>query len=225
MKRSNTKKSILFIVIFSMFFSYFLAIGYSNVVGIPEGFQLKQIMSLKQVPEPFPSTYTFTYTSSDLLHIENYLGGIIDDTGSWDVNTTTRIVSNTLNFGPSIGDHSVFWIYTDVALNDQIVMCNLWLDAHTGSGDTGFNITGEAMHGTMEVWILEDEFGSEVWYEKERGFMVNGTLQHSGDYNKYEFVSASVPSPPAVPGYNCVLIITVIAIVTIMIIKKQNAKK
>lgn len=226
MKKSNLAKFFLLLITFSIFLSHFFAIGYSDEVGITNGLVVKHNYSTNMMPDTITlSKLTYTFPSSDIIHIVNYLGGDIKDTGSWDVDTSTRIISNQENFGPFNGDHSVFWIYTDVALDDQIVMCNIWKAVHSGftNGDTTFNITGEAMHGTMEVWVLEDEYGSEVWYEKERGFMVNGTLKHLTDYNTYEFVSAGIPKP-AVPGYSFFLLIGVIAIVSIILIRKQKVK-
>ena len=223
MKRSGSLKLLLLLLVISLIFSNFLSIGYSNVVGIPNGLQVEHNYSTNQMPgETTPSTLTYTKPSNDIIHITNYLGGSIDDTGSWDVNASSRIISNQENFGPFNDDHSVFWIYTDVSLNDQIVMCNIWKGVHTGVGDTTFNITGEAMLDTMEVWVLEDAFGSELWYEKERGFMVNGTIIHGGDHNKYEFISAGVP---VIPGYSFLLIIGIIATISIIIIKKRDIRK
>lgn len=226
MKKSKLAKFFLLFVTFSIVLSHFLEDGYSNVVGIPNGLQVIHNYSSNVMPGVTPSTLTYTQPSGDNIHLVNYLGGDIDDTGSWDTDTDTRIITNQQNFGPFNGDHSVFWIYTDVSLDDQIVMCNIWKGVHNGltNGDTTFNVTGEAMHGTMEVWVLEDAFGSEMWYEKARGFLVNGTLIHSGDYNNYAFVSAGVPNP-GIPGYSFFLISGVIAIVSFIIIKKQKIKK
>ncbi|MFW9942371.1 MAG: hypothetical protein ACFFFT_15135 [Candidatus Thorarchaeota archaeon] len=229
MKKSKLAKFFLLLITFSIIFSHFLVIGYSAVVGIPNGLQVKHDYSTNAMPGVItPSTLTYTLTSSDVIHIVNYLGGDIDDTGSWDVNTSTRIISNQENFGPFDDDHSVFWIYTDVALNDQMLMCNIWKGVHSGTGDTLFNITGESMHGTMEVWVLEDIYGSEMWYEKERGFLVNGTMIHVGDYNMYEFVSAEIPKPGIPVDLISIIIITlisVIAIVSIIVIRRQKVKK
>ena len=227
MKKSKLAEISLFLITFSILFSHFLAIGYSAVVGIPNGLKVKHNYSTNAMPGIItPSTLTYTLPSSDIIHIVNYLGGDIDDTGSWDVSTSTRIISNQENFGPFDNDHSVFWIYTDVSLNDQIVMCNIWKGVHTGVGDTTFNITGEAILDTVDVWVLEDAYGSELWYEKERGFLVNGSMIHIGDYNMYEFVSAGVPKPtPGIPGYSFVLVISIIAIVSIIVIRRQKVKK
>jgi hypothetical protein len=144
------------------------------------------------------------------------------------VNTSTRIVSNLNNFGPENGEHCIFWIYTDVSLDDHINISNIWKAVHTGNGDTEFNITGETTHGTMNVWILEDQYGSEVWYEKTKGFLVNGTFTFSGDYHTYEYVSHSFPSTgnggPVIPGYDLLLILGVTSLIGINLIK-QNRKK
>ncbi len=226
MKKSNLGKFFLALITFLIVFSHFLAIGYSNAVGIPNGLQVKHNYSTNVMSGITPSTMTFTKSSSDTIHITNYLGGDIDDTGSWDTNTNTRIISNQVNFGPFNGDHSVFWIYTNISLDDQLLMCNIWKGVHNGltNGDATFNVTGEAMHGTMEVWILKDAHGSEMWYEKARGFLVNGTLKHSTDYNTYEFVSVGVTGLPGVSGYSLFLIICVTAMISFVIIQRKKIK-
>ncbi|MFX1503258.1 MAG: hypothetical protein ACFFDH_20015 [Promethearchaeota archaeon] len=223
MKRLNSIKIIFLLVLFSIFFSYFLTVGYSNGVGIPNRLQLTHYLSSNVMPT-HSSKITFTRPSSDVIHVVWYLGDPIDDTASWDVNTSTRIVSNGQSFALWDGEHSFFWIYTNVSLNDQIVLSNIWKHINTLNGDAIYNITGEAMHGTMEVWVLEDDYGSELWYEKERGFLVNGTSKYSTDYHTYEYVSAVVPTP-FVPGYNYLIIFSVVTIVSIVIVKERKFKK
>ncbi len=220
MKRSNTIKILFSLVLCSIFFSNFLTVGYSTGVEIPGGLQVVHNLS-SSVMQTHRSTVTFTRPTSDIIHVVWYLGDPIDDTASWDVNIHTRIVSNSQTFGLWDGEHSFFWIYANVSLDDQLVLSNIWKHIHAADGNAVYNVTGEGMHGSMDCWILEDAYGSELWYEKQRGFLVNGTSTYSTDYHTYELVSAGIPG---IPGYNFLLLVSIIAIVSIIIIKKRKFK-
>ena len=218
MKKSNIITFILLLITVSLFFSSFLSFGRSNEVGIKDGMVVKHIYRISMLDEDIPTKFTFNKKSSDTFHVKWKYGGSIGMTGSWDVDVSTSIVSNMETFGPNDGTHNHAWIWKDVSLNDQVLIFNFF-----SYSDHLFNITGEAMHGSMEVWQLEDEEGSVVWYEKTEGFLVNGTFRYSSDWQKYTFVSASVPDGnTGIPGYSYVLILGIIAIVSIILMKKQK---
>ncbi|UCC18444.1 MAG: hypothetical protein JSV62_10035 [Promethearchaeota archaeon] len=229
MKKTNLMRFLLTLFASLIFLSFSLPIGYSNEVGIFDGLYIEHIYTLSPMPgEEIPMTMTFSKTSEDMFNIENELKNPINDIGSWDVNTTTRIISNVVKFGPFEGNHSVFWIYTDVSINDQIRMCNIWRCVHGYDGDVLFNVTGEAMHGSMEVWQLEDDYGSLLWYEKTIGFLVNGTINHLTDWNSYEFSSTNAfdtTVASAIPSYMLIIIVPVIGIVSIGFAIFINRKK
>lgn len=229
MKKSNFVKFFLIFFAFSIFFSNFATIAYSNEVGIFDGMYVNHKLTLSAMPgDKIPMTLTFNKKSGDMFKIVNDLGYPIDDTGSWWVNTTTRIISNVQNFGPFEGNHSVFWIYTDISLNDQVRMCNIYMCVHGLDGDVLFNVTGEAMHDSMEVWQLEDAYGSVLWYEKTKGFLVNGTIKHLTDWNYYEFEETNAledTGDEAIPGYSYFLLICIIIGVSIIMMKKQKILK
>ena len=153
-----------------------------------------------------------------MFHIKWYFGGSWDVEGFWDVNTSTRIVSNQQSPGPDNGDHDHSWIWTDISLDDQILIFNFF-----SSVDHLFNVTGEAMHGTMDCWILEDDYGSKVWYEKERGILINGTFKYSTNWQKYTFVSAALTS--GIPGYDYFLLFGAMLGCGIILIKFKLKKK
>lgn len=89
--------------------------------------------------------------------------------GDWTVDTTTRIMSNVnssgINFVPGI--YTPFWIFTNVSLNDFVLI------AVYGDGDHPFQVT-ESLNlefgnfGPISVWKLEDmiEPGGFALYEK-----------------------------------------------------------
>ncbi len=225
-------KSLLGLITSSILLSCFLSVAYSNEIGIFDGMYVNHTYTLSPMPgTEIPMTLTFLKISEDIFRIENELKAPINDDGSWDVNITTRIISNVVNFGPFNGNHSVFWIYTDISINDQFPMCNIWRCVHGFDGDVLFNVTGEAMLGSMAVWVLEDDYGSILWFEKTKGFLVNGTINHLTDWNSYEFVSTNAFDPPedtdgaAISGYSYLLLIGIIASVSIILIKKPNIKK
>lgn len=225
MNRSKSIKKFFLLIILFAFFSQFIAVGQSDDVGITDGLKVNHILTLSELPDEIPQTITFSKKSDDLFHVKWHLKGDIDDIGSWDVNTSTRIVSNRQNFGPNDGTHDFFWIYTDVSLNDQIIMFHIWRDYATPEAEAVFNITGEAMLGDMEVWQLEDDYGSVLWYEKTKGVLVNGTLTYLTWWHYYEFVSFSkAGGEPEIPGYNYFILIGIIAIVSFIIMKKQKSR-
>ncbi|MFX1326638.1 MAG: hypothetical protein ACFE91_00650 [Promethearchaeota archaeon] len=228
MKKSTLMKSLLVLVTSSILLSCFLPIGYSNKVGIFDGMYVDHIYTVSRMSGvEVDMTLTFTRPSEDTVHIVNKLKSPINDIGSWDVNTSTRIISNVQNFGPFSGNHSVFWIYTDISLTDQFPMCNIWRCVHGFDGDVLFTVTDEAKHGSMAIWQLEDAYGSVLWYEKTRGFLVNGTINHNEDWNSYEFVSTNAldSGDAAIPGYSYFLLIGIIAGVSFILIRKQKIKK
>jgi len=190
MNKSQTIKTIFLLISLLSIFSSFIQFGSSYEIGIFNGMYVNHTYTSSAMPDEVPMTLTFSKLTDDMFHIENELKDPINDVGSWDVNTTTRVISNVVNFGPFDGDHSVFWIYTNISIDDQFMMCNIWKGVHNGftNGDTLFNVTGEALHGTMAVWQLEDVYGSILWYEKTKGFLVNGTLMYLTDWNNYEFI-------------------------------------
>lgn len=224
MQKSNLIKSLLLLISFSIIFSSLITIGYSHEVSIPNGLVVNHIYRISMTPEHFPSNFTYTIKSNELIHVDWLLGGphsSFEETGSWDVNINTRVVSNMLNFGPDNGDSGFTWIYTNISLNDQFLMFNFFSNT-----DHLFNVTGEVIHGSMEVWQLEDAEGSVVWYEKTLGFLVNGTFRYQSGWQSYEFIDYSVPPPQesGIPGYSYFLLFGAFFGIGIILIKHKLRK-
>ncbi len=232
MNKSKLTNYIFLLSIFSLFFSHIIAIDYSNEVGITNGMYVRHTLSQYMFhagTTGIETELTFTKTSDEIIHVEWWWGGSWQDTGSWDVTISTNIVSNMVagssTMGHEDGCHNAFWIYTDVSLNDQIIMYNHYKDVITGNGDTLYNITGEAVYRSMAVWELEDAFGSRVWYEKSKGFLVNGTNRYTGGYwETFEF-EATNASFGAVPGYNYFFLIGLLLISAIVILKNKSLRE
>lgn len=228
-KRNFMKYCILGITIL-ICFSHLLAISYSNEVGITDGMYIKHTYTCSQYPGHssscgtiflvgVDSTLKFSKTSNDIFHVEWEWKDCA--TNSWDVNSSTRIVSNNghISWGPDDDSHNFEWIYTDVSLDDQILLFNFW--KYT---DAIFNITGEAMLGSREVWQLEDVYGSVVWYDKVDGFLVNGTFRYLTDWEKFEFIEigSSNSGTPFIPGYNILLLLGVLFLTGCILITNRK---
>jgi len=228
MNKSKLTNYIFLLIIFSLFFSHIIAIGYSNEVGITDGMYVNYTTSdASRRGELIPTTITFSKTSDEIFHVEWEWKGSYDILGSWDVTISTKIVSNMVNFGPQKDSHDPFWIYTDVSLNDQIILYNAIYDFSPGVafGDTVFNITGEAMYKSMEVWELRDAFGSVVWYEKSKGFLLNGTQRYLTDWQKFEFEGTNAFKKAVIPGYNYFFLIGLLLVSAIVILKNKSIRE
>ncbi|MFX0036867.1 MAG: hypothetical protein ACFE9I_14655 [Candidatus Hermodarchaeota archaeon] len=229
MKKSNLMKSLLILITISILISGFLPIANSNDVGIFNNIYVKHTYGISMTTEEFPSTFTWTKTSEDIFHVEWELGGSVHDTGSWDVNITSRVVSNMQDFGPDSGYHDFCWIYANVSLDDQFALFDFFKN-----DDTIYNITGESTYDSMAVWVLEDDYGSVLWFEKTKGFLVNGTRIDNTNWQTFEFIETNAFDPPEdtgnsgeteIPGYSYPLLIGIIASVFIILIRKQKINK
>ena len=228
MNKSKLTNNIFLFIIFSLFFSNIVAIGYSNEVGITEGMYVKHFLTQHNHLDGWPSTLTFSKTSEDLFHVSwRWEDPSTMGTGSWDVTISTNLVSNMDNFGPDDDSHNGCWIYIDASLNDSIIMFNHPKKLDTGAGDTVYNITGETTYKSMAVWELEDAFGSVLWYEKSKGFLVNGTNRYSAFWEKYEFIETNAFSSPeeGIPGYNYFFLFGLLLVSAIVILKNKSIRE
>ncbi len=234
MNKSKLTNNIFLFIIFSLFFSNIVAIGYSNEVGITDGMYIKHFLTQHSHLDGWPTTLTFSKTSDDLFHVTWRWESPSDmGSGHWDVTISTNIVSNMDNFGPPDDSHNGCWIYINASLNDQIIMYNHPKESYTGDGDTVYNITGEysitggTMDVSMEVWELEDAFGSVLWYEKSKGFLVNGTNRYNAYWEKYEFIETNAFSSPegGIPGYNYFFLFGLLLVSAIVILKNKSIRE
>ena len=79
----------------------------------------------------------------------------------------------------------------------------------------------------MEVWELEDAFGSVLWYEKSKGFLVNGTNRYSAFWEKYEFIETNAFSSPegGIPGYNYFFLFGLLLVSALVILKNKSIRE
>lgn len=224
MNKSKLTNYIFLSIIFSLLFSHLIVISYSNETGITDGMYVKHRRSESSIPGGRTTILTFSNTSDDIFHVTWEWVGF--STGSWDVNISTNIVSNSIQPAPANGYHNAFWIYTDVSLNDSIILYN-----YDWGSDTVYNITGEATYLSMAVWELKDAFGSVLWYEKSKGFFVNGTNRYLTDWEKYEFLETNAlpeagdPGDPGIPGYNYFFLIGLLLVSALVILKNKSIRE
>ncbi|MFW9872922.1 MAG: CARDB domain-containing protein [Candidatus Thorarchaeota archaeon] len=138
----------------------------------------------------YPLEFLYSDVSDSIFHVDYslYPGGP-PQTGYWDVDSQTRVMSNSyggISFGS--GTHTPLWIFTDTSLNDVITIA---VDAE---GDHSFTVSNEITYyipgfGSVNAWVLEDLDGSGgiALYEKITGILLNGTFFFGGGAYNYSF--------------------------------------
>jgi len=239
MNKSKLTNNIFLLIIFSLFFSHIVAIGYSNEVGVTDGMYVKYFYTSDMEPVGFPTTLTISRVSDAVYHVgwrweyPSHAG-----TGNWDVTLSTNIVSNRDGHAPHDGFHNWAWIYSDSSLDDHITLYSFSTQRQIGYGDVvytisdEYNITIGTMNETMEVWELTDAHGSVLWYEKSKGFFVNGTSQNLPYWEKFVFIETNA-FPKAeeeveeglIPGYNYFFLIGLLLVSAIVILKNKSIRE
>ena len=137
-----------------------------------------------------PSNFTCSYVAGSTFHVTwvNYFH-------DWDVEVSSRVMSNVVGGFFSAGNHDPSWIFNTVSLGDTVPIAVVMEAEHT------FNISGELIYdlpgfGLVGVWVLEDLTlpGGLLWYEKSTGILLNGTFFFMGgsfDYT-FDFVDTNV---------------------------------
>ena len=232
MNKSKLTNNIFLFIIFSLFFSHIVAIGYSNEVGVTDGLYVKHFYSSDMGPAGFPTTLTISRLSDTRFFVAWNWEGDGDGTGHWVVTLSTNIVSDRDGHAPHDGYHNWAWIFNHSSLNDHITLYNFGKQRETGNGDTVYTITNETMYDSMEIWVLKDAFGSEIWYEKSKGFLVNGTFQYLTYWEKFEFVETNAFDTAVeeeeggeIPGYNYFFLIGLLLASAIVILRYKSIKK
>ncbi|MFX0043698.1 MAG: S8 family serine peptidase [Candidatus Hodarchaeota archaeon] len=143
----------------------------------------------------FDTDYTwgslYSNRSEGIFHNDYslYDGTTLVQTGYWDVNSQTRIMSSSYGgFSFGSGTHTPLWIFTDISLGDEI---SIAVDAE---GDHTFKVSSELDYnlqgyGNINVWVLEDMDipGGWAWYEKSTGILINATFNYYGGIYFYKF--------------------------------------
>jgi C1A family cysteine protease len=126
-----------------------------------------------------------------------YSGASIVQTGYWDVDSQTRLMSDSAGgFAFGSGTHTPMWVFTDISIGDLIQIA---VDAE---GDHIFNVTGDFLYDLpgfdlVDVWILEDLTlpGGIAWYEKSTGILLYGDFLYSGGMYNYIFDLVDTNAP------------------------------
>ncbi|OLS12461.1 MAG: Serine proteinase (Modular protein) [Promethearchaeota archaeon CR_4] len=164
----NVAERILYIFNVTMFdgmvlhYSFFVQQGMTNIV-LPFDLAYSQ-----------RSDTIFRATSA-----LSYMGSVI--ASFWDEDVTTRMIKNAGGNGMfGYGNHTPFWIFTNVTVGEIVPI------SVDGVGGHLFTVTGEqfldlAAIGRVEVWVLSDTTtsGGIAYFEKATGLLVKGTFHYS----------------------------------------------
>jgi len=140
----------------------------------------------------FDTNISYRFNTGDLFKVKWDIMGM---QGFWDVNVKTRLMTNLVGPGFSPNSHSPFWIFTDVSINDHILI------SVDGEGDYDFIVTDEFGYnfptfGDIRIWELRDVANPETiaWYEQSTGILLNGTFHYyEGNYNyAFELLDTNV---------------------------------
>ncbi|MFX1496914.1 MAG: ABC transporter substrate-binding protein [Promethearchaeota archaeon] len=162
----------------------------TNIIYIIEtklfdGLYIKHIFNL--MGTIYNTNVTYSYYNGRLfyetLNLE-YMGMTM--AYPWMVDALTRVMSGASLFGN--GQHSPFWLFTDISLYDTIPI------GIFGEGDHNFYVARDLIYnlpgfGPVDVWELEDltQPGGLAWYEKSTGILLSGTFFFGGGVGNYTF--------------------------------------
>ncbi len=164
-----------------------------------------------------------------------YNGSILLLKGYWEVNSQTRIITDSSITGfilLDVGLHTPLWIFTDSSIGDEIPIS-------VAGSDHMFNVSDELTYnlsdfGLVEVWVLEDlSFpGGFAWYEKNSGLLLNGTFLYELGMTTVNYSLTLVYSNyfeveeegKGIPGYNLLFIIASLGVIILLSAKVKFKK-
>jgi hypothetical protein len=126
-------------------------------------------------------------------------------TAYWDVNDSTRIISNPTGTFPVVaGAHDPGYILPTTQLYDTVLLC---VD---GMGDVDYNVSSYLIYdlpsyGKIGVWELTGISSplSLLWCEVSTGIFLNGTIDlGGGNYYAYDFIGTNAPMEIIVNDYS-----------------------
>ena len=178
----------------------------------------------------YASGFKYAFDSGDMYNVSWWVNG--SGPGLWQEDLQTRLTSNYLGSGPNFGEgvHTPIWIFTNMSIGNATSI------AVDGVGDHPYTVTGEATvnypgFGTMDVWILEDDwYFTPAWYEKTTGLLINGTFQWFGggytlNLTETNMFSHYQPSPTdEIPGYILVVFLPITIVITVLVLRKWKKK-
>ncbi|MFX0100807.1 MAG: hypothetical protein ACFFCS_14625 [Candidatus Hodarchaeota archaeon] len=189
----------------------------------------------------YPSTELEVNTTVSRLNSTHFLmsnevsmGGYPPGIGYHNSELSTRLINNASS-GLNNNTHDTFWIFTDVALNDNVSI------GAPVEGDRSHKITGTetivTVIGSLECWKLEHPAtNSAWWYEKTTGLCIafdywfGGMTYHQAVIliaTTYPFDFGNGNGTNDVPGYLTSLLIMISAttVVGIAIKRLRQVKK
>ena len=220
--KTRWKKIILAVVLFSVFQSSLISISYANTCGLKNGIEVTLLHNISHYQFELETVLTFTKTTDEFYRVDWYWGGNFHDTGTWLTHIDTRVISGQETFGPENGGLCWSWIFTDVSIGENVTMYNYWRYHTVLEKHTNHTITGESTFESMEVWVLENEYGCVNLYEKTHGFLVNASCFYEDRWETFKFVKVV---HPMIPGYSVPIIIVLAGIMSLILYRKVKTKK
>ena len=176
-----------------------------------------------------PTNFTYHEYLLDVYNVTwvSFLGGI----GTWNVEVSTRTMTNPQGEHFLPGIYEPGWIHTDASLNDIVLI------AVDGDGDYIFNITGETVYnlagyGKIGIWILEDVFNPNctAWFEKSTGILIKGTFIYPmGNYTlnllRTNALFNYITTPGGIPGFYLFFAVSLFGILSLVILTQRRIEK
>ena len=169
-------------------------------------------------------SFTYSFDSGPLYNVTWWQQGS-GIAAPWLEDTQTRLTSSA-SAGFGSGVHTPIWIFTNMSIGNATSI------AVDGVGDHPYTVTGEATvnypgFGTMNVWILEDDwYFTLAWYEKTTGLLINGTFQWFGGGYTLDLTETNIYPPPGepsgIPGFEILLVLPLIGIITFFVLQRRR---
>ncbi|MFX1316261.1 MAG: hypothetical protein ACFE9T_10385 [Promethearchaeota archaeon] len=179
----------------------------------------------------YNTTFTYSRVSGDIYNVTWDFPGPTFST--WLESKQTRIISNASGtWAFNSGTHTPIWQFTNLSLG------NFTLIGVDGEPDHLFEVVGEynvtlTGIGTYETWVLQDTVfaGSIAFYEKTTGLLMAGLFYFSGGTEDYTLILTSTnmfshyeSESKEIPGYDLLLLIPAITIISLMIILRKRKR-
>lgn len=224
-------------------FGIFIIVCLSTFFAIPISLENQSLnqsglkTSQGEIFDNFYANYIFGYLGGfdsskfDYNHVSGDLYNVTwstDDAplGTWLENKENRLISNSSGMSFNDGTHTMIWILTNLTIS------NITLITLDGVGDFPFQVMGDFNVtlfgiGGVEAWYLENLIvpGSYALYEKSTGLLIYGYFDWGGGYYSLQLTNTNMFSQDAssngIPGFNLLLIIPTILLISIVLVKKK----
>jgi len=233
----NSKRYLYFLIVF-LTVSMFLSVRTYGVQGELRTSQSKVFSNMYanytfdvSLAGEYNTTFTYSRVSGDVYNVTWDFPGPNDAT--WLEDKQTRVISDARgSWAFDNGTHTPIWQFTNLSLGNFILI------GVDGEPDHLFEVMGEynvslTGIGTYEAWVLQDAVfpASVAFYEKATGLLMAGLFYFSGGTEDYTLILTSTnmfshyeSASEGIPGYNLLLLIPAITIISLMIILRKRKR-